>query len=140
MNDTTKLEFCSPAWIAAAREYLLAQSADADLGGVDVAFNEVFTDPPAHLDPDGTGRIGWYLRVADGAVEVGAGVLPGADLRLTVDYETVLPAARRLSTDALDEAEQTVLANAIHRDGDPAVMTGVPWMVGLHDAMAVLTR
>lgn len=140
MNDTSKLQFCSPAWIAAARKYLLAQAADADLGGVEVAFNEVFTDPPAHLDPDGAGRIGWYLRVASAKVDVGAGILPTADLRLTVDYETVLPAARRLSTDApLDAAEQTVLAKAIKRDGDPAVMAGVPWMAGLHDAMAVLT-
>ena len=140
MNDTTKLEFCSKEWIAAARAYLLRESEGADLTGVGVAFNEVFTDPPAHLDPDGAGRIGWYLRVADGEVEVGEGVLPRADLRLTVDYETVLPAARRLSTDApMDEATQAALIAAIDREGDPAVMAVVPWMAGLHDVMAVRT-
>ena len=140
MNETTKLEFCSKEWIAAAREYLLREATSADLTGVEVAFNEVFTDPPAHLDPDGTGRIGWYLRVAEGKVEVGEGVLPRADLRLTVDYQTVLPAARRLSTDApMDEATQAALASAIGREGDPAVMAAVPWMAGLHDVMAVRT-
>ena len=141
MNDTTKLEFCSKEWIAAARAYLLQESTGADLAGVDVTFNEVLTDPPAHLDPHGAGRIGWFLRVADGQVEVGEGVLPRADLRLTVDYQTVLPAARRLSTDApMDEAMQAALASAIGREGDPAVMAGVPWIAGLHDSMAVLTK
>ena len=114
MNDTTKVDFCSKAWIAAARAYLLRASRDADLNGVDVTFNEVFTDPPAHLDPDGVGRIGWYLRVTDGQVEVGEGILPHADLRLTVDYAAVLPAARWLSSDApLPEASQVALGKAI---------------------------
>ena len=141
MNDKTKLEFCSKDWIAAARAYLLRESTGADLTGIDVTFNEVFTDPPTHLDPDGAGRIGWYLRVADGQVEVGEGVLPRVDLRLTVDYQTVLPAARRLSTDApMDEATQAALTAAIGREGDPAAMADVPWMAGLHDAMAVRTR
>ena len=141
MNDTTKLEFCSKEWIAAAREHLLAASAEAGLEGINVAFNEVFTDPPAHLDPDGAGRIGWYLRVANGCLEVSAGILPRADLRLTVDYETVLPAARRLSTDApLDDAAQAALGSAIHREGDPEAVAKLDWMAGLHDAMAVRTR
>ena len=140
MTDT-KFDFCSPEWIAAAREYLLAASAEADLAGLQVAFNEVFTDPPSQLDPQGAGRIGWYLRIAEGRVEVGEGILPEADLRLTVDYETVLPAARHLSTDTpLDEATQARLTSAIKREGDAAAMAGVTWMAGLHDAMAVQTR
>ena len=141
MNDTTKVDFCSEEWIAAARAYLVRESRDADLNGVEVTFNEVFTDPPAHLDPDGASRIGWYLRVADGQVEVGEGVLPHADLRLTVDYETVLPAARWLSSDPpLPEATQVALGAAIKREGDAEAMAAVPWMAGLHDAMAVRTR
>ena len=141
MDDTTKVEFCSTAWIDAAREYLLGESRHADLTGVDVTFNEVFTDPPAHLDPDGVGRIGWYLRVTGGQVEVGEGILPQADLRLTVDYATVLPAARWLSSDPpLPEATQVALGKAIQREGDAEAMAAVPWMAGLHDAMAVRTR
>lgn len=141
MNDATKVEFCSKGWIAAARAYLLGESQDADLSGVDVTFNEVFTDPPAHLDPNGVGRIGWYLRVVGGQVEVGEGILPHADLRLTVDYATVLPAARWLSSDPpLPEATQAALGKAIQREGDAEAMAAVPWMAGLHDAMAVRTR
>ena len=141
MNDTTQVEFCSPAWIAAARASLLRESRDVDLNGVDVTFNEVFTDPPAHLDPDGVGRIGWYLRVAHGQVDVGEGILPHADLRLTVDYATVLPAARWLSSaPPLPEATQVALGKAIQREGDAEAMAAVPWMAGLHDAMAVRTR
>ena len=141
MNDATKVEFCSKAWIAAARAFLLGEARDADLTGVDVTFNEVFTDPPAHLDPDGVGRIGWYLSVADGQVEVGEGILPHADLCLTADYETVLPAARWLSSDPpLPEATQVALGRAIQREGDVEAMAAVPWMAGLHDAMAVRTR
>ena len=129
MNDATKVEFCSRAWIAAAREYLLGESRDVDLTGVDVSFNEVFTDPPARLDPDGVGRIGWYLRVADGRVEVGEGILPHADLRLTVDYATVLPAARWLSSDPpLPAAIQVALGKAIQREGNTEAMAAVPWM------------
>ena len=141
MEDTAKFDFCSAEWIAAAREYLLAASAGADLAGLHVSFNEVFTDPPSHLDPAGTGRIGWYMRIADRQVEVGEGILPEADLRLTVDYATVLPAARRLSTDApFDDATQAALTEAINREGDPAAMAEVGGMAGLHDAMAVQTR
>ncbi len=140
-NDMTKFDFCSKEWIALAREYLLGQSEGADLAGVEVAFNEVFTHPPAHLDPDGAGKIGWFVRVADDRVEVGAGVLPSADLRVFCDYETVLPAARRLSTDPpLDDATRQALVNSVTREGDPSAMEGLTLMAGLHDAMAVRTR
>ena len=137
----TKFEFCSIEWIEAAREYLLAQAEGADLTEVNVTFNEVFTDAPAHLNPDGDARIGWYLRVADGRLEVAAGALPSADLRVTCDYQTVLSAARRLSTDEpLDEASRQALTDAIHREGDLSVAAGLTWMAGLHDAMAIQTQ
>lgn len=136
-----KFEFCSAAWIAHARAYLLEQSKDADLAGLDVTFNEVFTDAPAHLGADASGRIGWYLRVADGVVDIGAGVLPDADIRVTCDYQTVLPAARWLSTgEPLGEAEQQALTNALTREGETSAMERLTWMAGLHDAMAIRTQ
>ncbi len=136
----TKFEFCSIEWVEAAREYLLAHAEGADLTDLN-AFNEVFTDAPDHLNPDAGGRIGWYLRVADGRLEVAAGVLPSADLRVTCDYQTVLPAARRLSSDdPLDETSRQALTDAINGEGDPSVMAGLTWMAGLHDAMAIQTR
>ena len=81
MNDETKFEFCSIGWIELAREYIEGQAKGADLSGINVAFNEVFTDAPARLNPNAAGKIGWYVRVADGRLEVGSGVLPNADFR-----------------------------------------------------------
>ena len=94
----------------------------------------------ARLNPNAAGKIGWYVRVADGRLEVGSGVLPNADFRVTVDYETVLPAVRRLSTDPpLDEAQRQVLTSAITREGE-VEMEPLTIMAGLHDVMAVRTQ
>ena len=124
-----------------AREYIEEQCKSSDLAGINVTFNEVFTDPPTNLDPEGAGKIGWYVRIADGRVEVDSGVLPSADLKLTVDYQTVLPAARRMSTDEpLAEAQQQALTDAINREGDASVLEGFTYMEGLHDAMAARTQ
>ena len=140
MNESTKFEFCSDDWIGVAREFIERQAEGADLAGINVTFNEVFTDPPAHLDPQGTGKIGWYLRIADNRIDVSPGVLAEADVRATVDYQMVLPAARRLSTDPpLDEETQKALAAGIRREGDASVLTGLKWLSGLHDVMAVRT-
>lgn len=140
MGESTRLEFCSAAWIAVAREFIEQRAEGADLTGISVTFNEVFTDPPAHLDPEGLGKIGWYLRIADDRIEVSPGVLAEADVRATVDYRTVLPAARRLSTDPpLDEETQKALAASIQREGDDSVLREFKWLAGLHDVMAVRT-
>ena len=136
-----RFEFCGNEWIGAARDYLLGASKEVDLSGINVAFNEVFTDPPAELDPDGAGRIGWFVRVADGRLEVGAGILAEADLRILCDYQTVLPAARHAFSDGpLGETIQGSLMGAIVREGDPRAMESLDFMAGLHDAMAVRTR
>ena len=140
MNESTKFEFCSDDWISVAREFIERQAEGADLTGINVTFNEVFTDPPPHLDPQGAGKIGWYLRIADDRIEVSPGVLAKADVRATVDYQMVLPAARRLSTDPpLDEETQKALAAGIRREGDASVLSGLKWLSGLHDVMAVRT-
>ena len=140
MNESTRYEFCSHDWIGVAREFIEQQAEGADLTGISVTFNEVFTDPPAHLDPEGLGKIGWYLRIADNRIEVRPGVLAEADVRATVDYQAVLPAARRLSTDPpLDEQTQKALAASIQREGDDSALRGLKWLSGLHDVLAVRT-
>ena len=140
MGESTRLEFCSAAWIAVAREFIEQRAEGADLTGISITFNEVFTDPPAHLDPEGAGEIGWYLCIADSRIEVSPGILAEADVRATVDYQTVLPAARRLSTDPpLDKETQKALAASIQREGDDSVLRGLKWLSGLHDVMAVRT-
>ena len=94
MNDETRYEFSSVEWVTVAREHLQDAARDADLSDVHFTFNEVFTDAPAHLGTDAEGRIGWYVRVRDGRIEVERGILDEADLRIVADYQTVLPLAR----------------------------------------------
>tara|TARA_B100000029_G_C17387325_1_gene892081 strand:+ start:470 stop:895 length:426 start_codon:yes stop_codon:yes gene_type:complete len=141
MIDETKFDFSSEEWVAVAREYLEDQTKDVDLSGINVSFNEVFSDAPSHLNPDAEGRIGWYMRVADDSLEVKTGILPDPDLRVSCDYETVLPAVRRLSTDPpLNEAIRGVLTNSIVRQGNENATAELDWMRGLHDVMAVRTK
>ena len=141
MIDETKFDFSSEEWVAVAREYLEDQTKDVDLSGINVSFNEVFSDAPSHLNPDAEGRIGWYMRVADDSLEVKTGILPDPDLRVSCDYETVLPAVRRLSTDPpLNEAIRQVLTNSIVRQGNENATAELDWMRGLHDVMAVRTK
>jgi len=141
-----KYEFCSKKWVAYANEYLQGAAGGQDLSDISVTFNEVFTDAPAHLDPDDKGRIGWYLRVEDGRVEVERGILESADLTITVDYATVLPLARMVfegNPEAAAEAQETMVAAAIagkmKREGNDAAMTSLAFMGGLHDALAQRT-
>ena len=141
MIDETKFVFSCEEWVAVAREYLEDQTKDVDLSGINVSFNEVFSDAPSHLNPDAEGRIGWYMRVADDSLEVKTGILPDPDLRVSCDYETVLPAVRRLSTDPpLNEAIRQVMTNSIVRQGNENATAELDWMRGLHDVMAVRTK
>ena len=141
MNE--KYEFCSKKWVAHAKAYLKDAAVGEDLSDISVTFNEVFSDAPAHLDPDDKGRIGWYLRVEGGKVEVERGILDSADLTITVDYATVLPLARMVFEDnpkAAAEAQETMTAAAIagkmKREGNDAAMASLSFMGGLHDALA----
>ena len=141
MIDETKFDFSSEEWVAVTREYQEHQTKDVDLSGINVSFNEVFSDAPSHLNPDAEGRIGWYMRVADDSLEVKTGILPDPDLRVSCDYETVLPAVRRLSTDPpLNEAIRQVMTNSIVRQGNENATAELDWMRGLHDVMAVRTK
>jgi hypothetical protein len=94
MSDVDKVEFASPAWLAAIDEILRKELDGVDLGGQSFTISEEFTDPPAHLLHGGQTTVGWHLRVSDDGVEVHEGALADADLRTTVDYQAVLPVAR----------------------------------------------
>ena len=142
-----KYEFCSKQWVAFAKEYLQGAAVGEDLSGVSVTFNEVFTDAPSHLDPDDEGRIGWYLRVENGNVEVERGILDQADLTITVDYTTILPLARMVfegNPEGVLEAQETMVAAAaagkkMKREGNDAATASLSFMGGLHDALAQRT-
>jgi hypothetical protein len=92
-----KFEFASPAWIAALRELLDVYTAKAG-PGLELSICEVFTKVPKHLDKHGTGVIAWHCLIRDGRVHFEETPIPEADVRTEVDYEFILPVARRIYT------------------------------------------
>ena len=141
-----KFEFCSADWVKAAREFVLSAADGVDLANVRISFNEVFTNAPPHLDPDVQGRIGWFLNIANGEIEVERGVLDNPDIRISGDYATIVPLARMVFADApeLGAKAQELVEDAMNkglmsREGDETAMADLPWLAGLHDAMARVT-
>ncbi|MEM7016626.1 MAG: hypothetical protein AAF512_04710 [Pseudomonadota bacterium] len=147
MSNQEKYEFCSQAWVDFARSYLTGAAEGQDLSGLDMTFNEVFTDVPAHIALEGqAGRTGWYIKIQNGKLEVERGILDNPRLLITVDYETVLPLARmnfkenpELMTEAGKIMEQATADGKFKREGDETVMAGLPWAANLHDALAERT-
>jgi hypothetical protein len=119
VSDADKVEFASPAWIAAAEEVLHKFLDGIDLGGRSFAISEEFTDPPAHLLRDGVTTVAWHFRVSDAGIEVGEGALDDADLCTRVDYQAVLPVARLVYGTSEEEiAEAMKLRDAARETGD----------------------
>ena len=142
MNDQTKYAFCSPEWVAIADEYLKTAAQNADLSGIDYTFNEVFTNAPAELNPDEQGRVGWYLRVANGQVEAKPGIVADADVTIQADYAGILPLARAVFTDNPEGAaeaqktiEKMVQEGKFQRTGSDE-QPEMPWAGELHDVLA----
>lgn len=138
-----KYQFASTEWVEFAHSYVLEQSSGNSLDGINIRFSEVFTNAPTDLDPDSEGQIGWYLRIVDNQIEVDRGFLPDPDLRITADYQTVLPLARLVfagDEEAGAVAQKTVEAamadGRMSRSGDDAALAQVPWLANLHDDLA----
>src|SRR4051812_5499868 len=82
-----RVEFASPAWMAAARAYLeprVAANADA-LRGVRFGICEVYTNPPPHLGY-GAGDAAFHIRIDDGRLVIGAGEIDDVDMKVRADY------------------------------------------------------
>ena len=146
MDDT--FELASPEWMAEIRSMLERTIGDLDFGGESFTVSEEFTDPPAHLLPEGAKSIAWHFRVTDGAVEVGDGPLAGADLETIIDYDTCLPIARLVydSPDALDDLQrrraEASAAGKLTRKGDESVLPPelMQRLFDVHNEMARRTR
>lgn len=141
--NTSKFAFCSREWVAVADEFVKESAKDTDLTGINYTFNEVFTDAPEDLSPDSEGRVGWYIRVADGKVEAGSGILDNPDVCIQADYAEILPLARGIFTndpEAAAAAQATIAAmseagrfTSTTTSDAPA---DLPWSAGLHDTLA----
>jgi hypothetical protein len=140
-NET--YEFCSEQWVGVADAFLKEAAKDADLSGISYTFNEVFTDAPAHLGTDAQGRVGWYLRVADGQVEAKQGILDDADVVIEADYQGILPLARAVFADNPEGAvqagktiEEMTAAGKFKHTANVAEPPEMPWTGQLHDVLA----
>ena len=126
-------ELASPAWVDAARSYLVdgfAALPDGLRETCSLSVCESFTSPPAHLD-DGHGRAGWWFVLGQGAAAAGGGYLASADRLLEAPYSEVLPLARTVYEGAvLKQARASLSAMA------PEV---AELLIGMHNHVAVRT-
>ncbi len=139
-----KREFASTEWVEAMREVVLGLLGGVDLSGIAFAFCEEYTDPPEDLRTEGEESIGWYLRIANGTAEVGAGVFADADFTVIADYQTVLPLARSVFAGDLEAGKQAAKvmqeAAAAGKMSTKGVASSLaerlPQLAGLHDEIA----
>lgn len=92
-----KYEYASPEWVDMLRGLILERLEGKDLAGVEFLLAEEYTNPPEHLRRPGSGSIGFYIRVADGKVEVVNEVIDTAQVtkKLVCDYEWIKRYAMR---------------------------------------------
>jgi hypothetical protein len=100
----------SPAWIEMAREQITGALADEDLRGIDFTLCEEFTSPPDDLRRESEAAIGFFVRVANGRVEVGDHPIDDADFKVVSTYEDALSIARKPDAPV---AQQTVMEERI---------------------------
>lgn len=148
MSD--KHEFGSPSWL---REIcLLAERALADAGvdlrGINYIFGEEFLDVPGRLNPHGAQRIGWTVRITDGAVTSEASPPPDdADLINFADWDMVEPLAHRITGQSPERDQEIAsfvadledrgkLRRAVRRERPAAL---VPLLAPLHNQVVAIT-
>ncbi len=146
MGEDTRFEFCSEPWVAVANAYLRDSAKGVDLAGIEYTFSEVFTNAPAHLNPDASGRVGWYFRISNNSVEAKCGIPETADASVEADYESIVPLARTVFEDNPDGAaaagkviETLTAAGTFKRENNGNEPPAMPWAGQLHDVLASRT-
>ncbi len=105
---------------------------------------EVFTNVPKHLDKHGNGVIAWHCIIKDGKlVHFEETAIPEADVRTEVDYDFVLPIARKVYTpEAMPEVE-AYMAKGLADGRSKSTSTNrnkvPPNFFGMHNDLAVRT-
>ncbi len=142
-----RVEFLSDAWVKEAEAFLReAVATRRGLQGVRFTMCEGFSDAPPGLGAPGN-RAAWSLRIADGRVEVGAGEIPDAELRVSGDYQAVTSLAQTVyaaGPEALARARRELAhragADAIRISGRLPDEPALQRLLGdLHDHMAART-
>jgi hypothetical protein len=117
--------FLSPSWMEAAREIREKYADQATKVTTSIRMNQVITDVPAEVNPDGT--VTTFMDTSSGDVVMDLGALENPDLTVTTDYDT----ARKLFVEQ-DQAAgmQAFMAGKIKVQGDMmkmmAMQTSMP--------------
>jgi hypothetical protein len=136
-----KYRFMSPAWIAMAREQITGALAHEDLRGVDFTLCEEFTSPPDDLRREGQTTIGFFVRVANGRVEVGDHPIDDADFKVVSRYGDALAVARDPDAPAAEQSvmEERIAEGRLSVVGDPSAVPAPIAALDIHRLLATRT-
>lgn len=137
-----KYEFASPGWMAFMHGLIMERVSTLPS---DVAWSicEVFTDPPRALSPDGR-ALAWHAIVNDGQVEFGNTERDDVDVKVTVDYQAVVPLGRYDTRGNPERAAELARMAEALRDRGLMTITGDragrdPRAGNFHDVIAKVT-
>ncbi len=132
-----KVDFAGEAWVARVREVLEELVAAHAENDTKLSVCEVFTDAPATVAASGTAA--WHFYIDGKSVRVATGEVDDADVTIRADYETALPGARAVYTpEYLAQMESMPPPEKPPQiEGDTSAFP--PWLVELHNRMAVIT-
>lgn len=140
-----KYEFGSPGWVAFLHGRISErfEAMGPDRETVDWSICEIFSDPPAHLSPDGA-PLAWHCAMQHGTLQFGTGT--NADVAVTVraDYDALVPVGRydtrgeearaaelrAMVADLMDRGAMSVEGSLADRD---------PRFADIHDVIARVT-
>ena len=136
-QTTTKVDFASAAWVDMARTVLEELVADHAEDDTRFSVCEVFTDAPSRVAASGTAA--WHFTIVGKNVTVGQGELDEADIVIRADYQTSLPGARTVYTPEFLAQRESMPPPEIPPEikGDTSALP--PWLVELHNRLAVVT-
>jgi hypothetical protein len=138
---TEKVEFASPAWMERFGDLLVSYMATTPDPPGDFSLCEIFTDAPAHLGADASGRVAWHCHIRGRTVTFGLGELPDADLTICGEYDFIVKLARWIhrpeTAEAYERLRQAGAAEGrVSTTGD---RSRVLFMRDLHNQIAELT-
>jgi putative sterol carrier protein len=117
--------FLSPEWMEAVKGIREKYAAEASKVTASIRMNQVITDAPAEVSPEGTVKA--YLDTSSGDIVMELGELDAPDLTVTTDYDT----ARKIFVEQ-DQAAgmQAFMSGKIKVQGDMmkmmAMQTSMP--------------
>ncbi|MSR12086.1 MAG: hypothetical protein EXR84_09845 [Gammaproteobacteria bacterium] len=132
-----KLAFASAAWVDEARRVLEDLVSTRGEAGRKFSVCERFTTAPTDVAPSGTAA--WHFRIDGKSVTVGAGEIGDADVQITADYRATLPAARLVYTREILAARATQRAAAPPPGIKGDMTKAPPYLVELHNRLALVT-